>query len=186
MTTTTCLLMGSLSAASCEPPPHRRERRGCDRVAPPARDRAPTHGYAGTREAAMAAFAKSWRREYLTDFQGTVEPARDFGLERRGIAAVYAPRVDNRGGALIVARGSLRRRGPFMTSGPDPLAPRGRGGVATRGAGAAGGEAADHWFPGFERAFGRKRMGRRFGAATARRRDLAHKPATCAWVGAQP
>jgi hypothetical protein len=23
----------------------------------------PTHGYAGTREAAMAAFAKSWRRE---------------------------------------------------------------------------------------------------------------------------
>ena len=24
---------------------------------------APTHGYAGTREAAMAAFAKSWRRE---------------------------------------------------------------------------------------------------------------------------
>jgi hypothetical protein len=26
-------------------------------------DRAPTHGYAPTREAAMAAFAKSWRRE---------------------------------------------------------------------------------------------------------------------------
>ncbi len=26
-------------------------------------DRAPTHGYAETREAAMAAFAKSWRRE---------------------------------------------------------------------------------------------------------------------------
>jgi hypothetical protein len=26
-------------------------------------DRAPTHGYGGTREAAMAAFAKSWRRE---------------------------------------------------------------------------------------------------------------------------
>jgi hypothetical protein len=25
--------------------------------------RTPTHGYAGTREAAMAAFAKSWRRE---------------------------------------------------------------------------------------------------------------------------
>jgi hypothetical protein len=25
-------------------------------------DRAPTHGYAETREAAMAAFAKSWRR----------------------------------------------------------------------------------------------------------------------------
>ena len=26
-------------------------------------DRAPTHGYAATREAAMAAFAKSWRHE---------------------------------------------------------------------------------------------------------------------------
>jgi hypothetical protein len=26
-------------------------------------DRSPTHGYAATREAAMMAFAKSWRRE---------------------------------------------------------------------------------------------------------------------------
>jgi len=26
-------------------------------------DRTPTHGYAAMREAAMAAFAKSWRRE---------------------------------------------------------------------------------------------------------------------------
>jgi hypothetical protein len=26
-------------------------------------DRTPTHGYAATREAVMAAFAKSWRRE---------------------------------------------------------------------------------------------------------------------------
>jgi len=26
------------------------------------KDRTPTHGYAATREAAMAAFAKSWRR----------------------------------------------------------------------------------------------------------------------------
>jgi hypothetical protein len=26
-------------------------------------DRTPTHGYGATREAAMAAFAKSWRRE---------------------------------------------------------------------------------------------------------------------------
>jgi hypothetical protein len=26
-------------------------------------DRGPTHGYGATREAAMAAFAKSWRRE---------------------------------------------------------------------------------------------------------------------------
>jgi hypothetical protein len=37
-------------------------------------DRSPTHGYEATREAAMAAFAKSWRREW--DGQG--EPrARD-------------------------------------------------------------------------------------------------------------
>ena len=43
---------------------------------------------------------------HLTDFQGTLEPARDFGLESREIAAVYARRVDNRGGTLIVARGS--------------------------------------------------------------------------------
>ena len=28
-------------------------------------DPTPTHGYAATREAAMAAFAKSWRREYF-------------------------------------------------------------------------------------------------------------------------
>jgi hypothetical protein len=27
------------------------------------RDRTPTHGYEATREAAMAVFAKSWRRE---------------------------------------------------------------------------------------------------------------------------
>jgi len=27
------------------------------------RDRTPTHGYEPTREAAMAAYAKSWRRE---------------------------------------------------------------------------------------------------------------------------
>ena len=27
-------------------------------------DRTPTHGYEPTREAAMTAFAKSWRREY--------------------------------------------------------------------------------------------------------------------------
>jgi hypothetical protein len=44
--------------------------------------------------------------QHLTDFRGTLELARDFGLERREIAAVYARRVDNRGGTLIVARGS--------------------------------------------------------------------------------
>ena len=29
-------------------------------------DRTPTHGYEPTREAAMTAFAKSWRRQYCT------------------------------------------------------------------------------------------------------------------------
>jgi hypothetical protein len=30
-------------------------------------DRTPTHGYKPTREAAMAAFAKSWRREVVVE-----------------------------------------------------------------------------------------------------------------------
>ena len=34
---------------------HPKARPGCGRT--------PTHGYAATREAAMAAFAKSWQRE---------------------------------------------------------------------------------------------------------------------------
>jgi hypothetical protein len=33
-------------------------------------DRMPTHGYESTREAAMAAFAKSWRREYPVSRKG--------------------------------------------------------------------------------------------------------------------
>jgi hypothetical protein len=40
-------------------------------------DRTPTHGYEPTREAAMAAFAKSWRRE--------------FGFLNGAIAARYVP-----------------------------------------------------------------------------------------------
>jgi hypothetical protein len=41
--------------------------------------------------------------QHLTDFQGTLEPARDFGLERREIA-------ESRPGELIIeeARGSSR------------------------------------------------------------------------------
>jgi hypothetical protein len=38
-------------------------------------DRTPTHGYAATREAAMAAFAKSWRRVVLrsgSPFSGAI------------------------------------------------------------------------------------------------------------------
>jgi len=33
------------------------------RKSPPTADRTPTRGYAATRDAAMAAFAKSWRRQ---------------------------------------------------------------------------------------------------------------------------
>jgi hypothetical protein len=33
-------------------------------IFPHHQGRSPTHGYEATREAAMAAFAKSWRREY--------------------------------------------------------------------------------------------------------------------------
>jgi hypothetical protein len=43
---------------------HRSGCRGCGRWPfGHNEDRTPTHGYAETREAAMAAFAKSWRRE---------------------------------------------------------------------------------------------------------------------------
>ena len=41
-------------------------------------DRAPTHGYSETREAAMAAFAKSWRRDGA--FLTLVEQAKIDGL----------------------------------------------------------------------------------------------------------
>jgi hypothetical protein len=37
-------------------------------------DRVPTHGYAATREEAMAAFAKTWRREWKESNAG---PRRD-------------------------------------------------------------------------------------------------------------
>jgi hypothetical protein len=49
-----------LSAASSRPTPRaRRKRRG-------GPDRTPSHGYAETREAAMAALAMSWRRGVRT------------------------------------------------------------------------------------------------------------------------
>jgi hypothetical protein len=37
-------------------------------------DRSPTHGYAATREAAMAAFAKSWRRGVTTALAAALLP----------------------------------------------------------------------------------------------------------------
>jgi hypothetical protein len=46
-------------------PPRRSEAQGCDARVEPSRNRTPTHGYEPTREIAMAAFAKNWRREYF-------------------------------------------------------------------------------------------------------------------------
>jgi hypothetical protein len=57
---TTCSRMIGLSVASIRLTRHRSENRGCGRSLS-GKDRTPTHGYAATREAAMAAFAKSWR-----------------------------------------------------------------------------------------------------------------------------
>ena len=47
----------------------------------------PTHGYAATREAAMAAFAKSWRRE-----SSAVEAEQDCTLVA-WYRSIYAPRA---------------------------------------------------------------------------------------------
>jgi hypothetical protein len=60
-TNTTCSPMASWSAASS-----RRAGRAIvdvDTRLWSSKDRTPTHGYEATREAAMAAFANSWRRE---------------------------------------------------------------------------------------------------------------------------
>jgi hypothetical protein len=42
---------------------HLQAQRSAHRKPVDVEDRTPTHGYEPTREAAMAAFAKSWRRE---------------------------------------------------------------------------------------------------------------------------
>jgi len=53
-----------LWAASSRPMQRRYDRRGCGTLIFPHHEgRTPTHGYAASREAAMTAFAKSWRRE---------------------------------------------------------------------------------------------------------------------------
>jgi hypothetical protein len=61
----TCWLMAPLSAGYSRPTPRLWEAHGCGRSFFLHQERrTPTHGYAATREEAMAAFAKSWRREY--------------------------------------------------------------------------------------------------------------------------
>jgi hypothetical protein len=58
------LCNGVVVAGSCRRPPRQLACRGCWSLAfGYHEDRTPTHGYAATREAAMAAFAKCWRRE---------------------------------------------------------------------------------------------------------------------------
>jgi hypothetical protein len=60
---------------------------------PAAIARTPSHGYAATREAAMAAFAKSWRRESL--------PSMPYGL--------FMPDVE-RGETTSIHRGPMLSR----------------------------------------------------------------------------
>ena len=55
-------------------------------------DRTPTHGYAATREAAMAAFAKSWRREEYRRAIGKAAGASNraiSGRRGRGFRTVF-------------------------------------------------------------------------------------------------
>jgi hypothetical protein len=63
-------------------------------------DRTPTHGYATTREAAMAAFAKSWRRYYRFKRVGleagplqpfAARPTQDFQKPPLGLPSVSVP-----------------------------------------------------------------------------------------------
>jgi hypothetical protein len=63
-TITTCSPTASWSVASSGQPRRPKVRRGCGRLPLGMHeDRTPTHGYEATCEAAMGAFAKSWRRE---------------------------------------------------------------------------------------------------------------------------
>jgi|SRR5215831_12034680 len=59
-------------------------------------DRTPTHDYAATREAAMAAFAKSWRRQYARPAIGGAASTMIRALRRAGPARseAAAPAVD--------------------------------------------------------------------------------------------
>jgi len=52
-------------------------------------DRTPTHGYAETREGAMAAFAKRWRRRY-----NTIRPRHrsDTSRQHRRYSSLPSPR----------------------------------------------------------------------------------------------
>jgi hypothetical protein len=61
-------------------------------------DRTPTHGYEATREAAMAAFAKSWRRESYRRLRAPEKPERGLNASCRGEeskqAAAATPRSE--------------------------------------------------------------------------------------------
>ena len=57
----------------------------------------PTHGYEATREAAMVAFAKSWRREIR--------------LKKSGLRRIAAPTTEIVGPALPIVLGPFRSSG---------------------------------------------------------------------------
>src|SRR5436190_17999150 len=64
MTISTCWPVMKLAAVSSRPTPRPWEAHGCGHSSSRTHERGtPTHGYAATREEAMAAFAKGWRRE---------------------------------------------------------------------------------------------------------------------------
>jgi hypothetical protein len=75
----------------CQPACDRAEHDNSQK--PAAIARTPSHGYAATREAAMAAFAKSWRRESL--------PSMPYGL--------FMPDVE-RGETTSIHRGPMLSR----------------------------------------------------------------------------
>ena len=73
-------------------------------------DRTPTHGYEATREAAMAAFAKSWRRE---EWRVTKNPAQGMGSGRRLSGVPKFPRGPWVGTIGRTPEGALNDR-PFI------------------------------------------------------------------------
>jgi hypothetical protein len=70
-------------------------------------DRTPTHGYEPTREAAMAAFAKSWRRE-----QAMAKPTTELSAQDQVILFCVATGIDHAAvGILVHTMQSMAIRG---------------------------------------------------------------------------
>jgi hypothetical protein len=71
-------------------------------------DRTPTHGYEPTREAAMAAFAKSWRRRQLPRFAERTPQLR-LCLRERSMHTHWLTRVA--GSTMLTAAAAFHRQG---------------------------------------------------------------------------